>query len=69
MSETVLYWGKIEVSKDDAALLDQDVLLYGNAYVEVFEKGRARRIPPSHVRETTQVHLPGVRIWHTGEEQ
>lgn len=50
MSErTVLYWGHVEVSEKDADLLDRDVMLYGNAYVEVFEKGLAKRIDPRRI--------------------
>lgn len=47
--ETVVYWGAIEVSKEDAILLDQDAFLYGNCYVEVFETGPGRRIAPNRV--------------------
>ena len=60
MTDTVLYWDKIEVTEKDADLLDRDMMLYGNAYVETFETGPARRIDPrsiSHLRETGSVDL------------
>lgn len=42
--------GGIEVSADDADALDRDALLYGNAYVEVFETGLGQRIDPAKIR-------------------
>lgn len=49
------YWDAIEVSQEDAALLDVDVMLYGNAYVEVFESGPAKRIDPARIGRDIQI--------------
>ena len=45
----VFAYGELELSDDDRDKLDMDALLYGNAYVEVFESGRAVRIPPKDI--------------------